>query len=233
MTSIDQLEPKQFFSSLSGFDSLFRPRRPLWEALSNIRSYLDSLSLDEMGNHIHPTAHVHPTARVSNSYVDRGVEIHEFVIVRDSLVGPETVIGHCSEIARSIIMSRCMISRFDYLGSSIVGNVVEFGGVCSLATERFDNESVVIRDRDVAVDTQLLKFGSIIGDGSMLGFAVHCHPGTIVGRKCIIMPKVEVRGILPDESVVSAQQRLIITKRRSIHRLGLPNLRTRKYMERL
>lgn len=231
MPHIGQSEPGQFFSSLSGFDSLFRKGQLLWEAISLVPSYLTALPLDDRGNYIDPTATCHPSAKIINSYVGPKAQIYEFVTLRDSLVGSSTVIGHCSEIARSIIMSQCMIPRFNYIGSSIIGSAVEFGGVCSLATERFDNKSVLIRYGDETLDTKLLKCGSIIGDGCMLGFAVHCHPGTIIGRKCIIMPKVELRGVIPDERVVSVEQSLLITKKRQLHRLGLPDLRARKHME--
>lgn len=226
-----ELKHERFFSSLSGYDTMFVEGKPLWHALLSIPSFLETYERDNRGNYIHPTARVHSTAQIANSYVAEGVQIYEFVTLRDSVVGPGSVIGHCSEVARSIIMSRCMIPRFNYIGSSIVGNVVEFGGVCSLATERFDNESIFIRDRGLTIDTHLLKFGSIIGDGCMIGYAVHCNPGTIIGRKSIIMPKVEVRGIIPEGCIVSAQQRLIVSKRRAVHQLGLADLRLRDYME--
>ncbi len=231
MPHTEPFEPGQFFSSLSGFDSLFEKGQLLWEAISFVPSFLAALPLDDMGNYIDPTATCHPSAKIINSYVGSNAQIYEFVTLRDSLVGSSTVVGHCSEIARSIIMSNCMIPRFNYIGSSIIGSSVEFGGVCSLATERFDNKSVLIRYKDETIDTKLLKCGSIIGDGSMLGFAVHCNPGTVIGRKCIIMHRVELRGVIPEESVVSVKQNLLITRRRQLHRLGLPNLRARKHME--
>jgi len=231
MENIVEFEHERFFSSLSGYDMMFVKGKPLWFALLSIPSFLKTHKLDDNGNYIHSTAKIHPTAKIVNSYIAEDVQIYEFVTVRNSAVGSGSVIGHCSEVARSIIMSKCMIPRFNYIGSSIVGNVVEFGGVCSLASERFDNESVFIRDRGQTIDTKFLKFGSIVGDGCMIGFAVHCNPGTIIGRKSIIMPKVEVRGIIPEESIVSAQQRLIISKRRVVHELGLADLRARVYME--
>ena len=47
MSSIAQFEPAQFFSSLSGFDSLFRKGQLIWEAISLIPSYLKDITLDE------------------------------------------------------------------------------------------------------------------------------------------------------------------------------------------
>ncbi len=117
MESFSELEPEHFFSSLSGCDIMFVKGEPIWHALSSIPSFLSLHERDNRGNHIDSTAKVHPTAKVVNSYVAADVEIYEFVTLRDSVIGPGSVIGHCSEVARSIVFSRCMIARFNYIGS--------------------------------------------------------------------------------------------------------------------
>lgn len=229
MAELDQLKSINFFSSLGNFKQVFSEAEPIWCALSRIDSFLEDYNLDKNGNYISQYAQVHRSAIVQNSYIGDRVRIYEFVNVRGSLVGPDTVIGHCSEVARSIILSKCSIPRFNYIGSSIVGNNVRFGGVCSLASRRFDDLNVFIRDRGQVIQTNLFKFSSIIGDNCLVGFSVHCNPGTVIGKNCIIMPQVELKGIIPAESVVSAKQKLIISRKRSLSQLGIADLK--RYVE--
>jgi hypothetical protein len=81
---------------------------------------------------------VHPTAQVTGSYLGENVQIHEGCSVRDSVVLAGTTIGHASEIARSIILPDCMIPRFNYVGSSLLGRGVDLGGATQLASTRYD-----------------------------------------------------------------------------------------------
>jgi len=213
-----------FFEELDPFGKLFSEKEPVWETLSKKDNFLSTLSLDGDGNYIDPTSKIHPTAIIKNSYIGPNTKIFEFVNIRQSLIAPNNVIGHCTEVVRSVVLADCSIPRFNYIGSSIIGKNVRFGGVCSLASRRFDDLDVFIRYKNTVTSTHKFKFGSIIGDNCIIGYAVHCSPGTIVGKDCIIMPHLELRGIIANNSVVSSQQKLFITPKRDLRRLGLANI---------
>lgn len=216
--------PKEFFKSVDSFAELFSDDQPVWNALSQVLSFLEHRGTDSNGNSISSSSEIHRSAIITNSYIGEGVKAYEFVRIRESLIGPGTTIGHCSEIARSIILSNCSIPRFNYIGASIIGNFVRFGGICSLASRRFDDVNVFIRDKGHIVQTERFKFGSIVGDNCVIGFGVHCNPGTVVGMNSIVTPQVELRGTVPAESIVSSQQRLLVSRKRDLSDLGVNGL---------
>lgn len=226
MIHLERLDISSFFESMHGFEELFETVKPFYKVATGIKGFLGSFSLDENGNFISPTAQIHPTAIMKNSYIGHDAKIYEFVSIRDSLIGDGTIVGHCGEIARSIILANCSMPRFNYIGSSIVGSNVRFGGICSLATRRFNDADVAFNDRGKTFPTYLSKFGSIIGDNCLIGFSVHCNPGTIIGKNCLIMPQTELTGVIQPNSIVSSKQKLIISRKRDLSKSGLLNLTT-------
>lgn len=210
---------KFYFNISENYNSIFEKTHLVWEALSLLPLFLRKHIKKDKNNKnsfIDPTAKVHPTAIIKNSYIGPEARIYEGVVVRDSLIGKQTVIGHCSEIARSIILDRASIPRFDYIGASIIGNNTRFGGMVACASRRIDNKRIIIRIKGQVYQTGLQKLGSIIGDNSHIGFSVHCNPGALIGSNTIIMPQVEIAGVVPANSIVVAKQDIRIIKRYSL-----------------
>jgi len=218
------LHIEDFFGNVGVFGLLFHKDKPLWNSLDSIKAFLSGMQLDARGNFISSSAWLHPTASVEHSFIGEGTRVYEFVTIRESIIGAYTTIGHCTEVARSVVMSKCSVPRFNYVGSSILGNNVRLGGCCSLASRRFDDSNVVIVGLGESLETNRFKFGSIVGDNCLLGFSVHCNPGTLIGMNSIVMPHVELRGIIPANSIVSVQQRVVISRKRDVSNVGLHNL---------
>lgn len=197
------------------YTPLFDDITYVWEALNNLELFLSECgcSSNTGSSSVHADAYVHPTAIVTNSFIGAFAKIYEGVVIRDSMIGRGTVVGHHSEVARSIVMESASIPRFNYLGSSIIGNGVRLGGMVSCASRRFDSGEVVIKTRDAEYRTGRGKLGSIIGDASIIGFAAHCNPGTLIGPGCLVSPHVEVVGFVPSRSLIVVNQASRIVRR--------------------
>lgn len=170
--------------------------------------------LAAVGTTVDSAASVHPTSQIANSHIAAGAKIYEQVSIRDSYIGPGVVVGHSSEVARSIVLSDCSIPRFDYVGGSLLGQRVRLGGCVALATRRWDDD--VIRPEASEETGSPRKLGSIVGADTIIGFGVHINPGCLVGRGALIGAHVDLTGDVPANTLVSVVQRQQISRLRRI-----------------
>jgi len=207
----------ELFSNLDAY-SWVTQKSNFWDLLANINNLVVEL-IGQYHGSMDPTAFIHPGAIVTGSFIGRNVQIYEGCTVRNSVIWDNSVIGHGSEVARSVVLRDCFVPRFNYIGGSFLGERVQLGGVVSLATRRHDNQPIVISWGKERVSTNYHKMGSIIGDDVVISFGSHLNPGTVVGRESIIMPHVDLRGYVPPRSMVYNKQETVITRRRRFLRL--------------
>lgn len=195
-----------------------------WKILINLNQYMEQLAekyknnsdyIKIDGNIIHKSAIVDKTAKVTNCFVGAKVYIYEGVSVRNSVIFDYSVIGHASEVARSVILKHCSIPRFDYVGGSFLGESVRLGGCVSFATRRHDDKDVCISYGNLIIKTDQNKFGSLIGDNTKIGYGVHLNPGTVVGNDCLIMPYVDLSGSIGEKSIVYNKTQVAIREKRN------------------
>lgn len=151
---------------------------------------------------------VHPTATVVRSYVAPGAHVWDYANVRDAVLLENCVVGHGSEVVRSVLFPSCSLPRFNYVGGSVLGEDVRLGGAATMATRRHDDRRVFVRLGGRVVDTGLRKFGCVVGDHARIGFAAHLNPGTLVGRGAFVGPYVDLRSNVPHGAGVVVQQGL-------------------------
>ena len=65
------------------------------------------------------------------------------------------------------------------------------------------------------VATGLRKFGAIIGDHAELGCNAVLFPGSIIGRRSIVYPGMQWRGVLGADKIAKVRQQLEIVVRRN------------------
>lgn len=203
----------QLFDPTHAAWSLFSGVESPWEAVIRLPEILGRLAARSNGT-IHPEATISPGAIVRNSYIGAGVEVYEGCVVRDSIILEDTVVGHCSEVARSIILPRCMIPRFNYVGSSLLGESVRLGGSTMLSSHRHDWKPLTLRIGDLRVDLGITKFGALLGDGAHLAYGCHTNPATVVGARTVVMPLTDVTGFVPPDSTVISKRRNVILSHR-------------------
>jgi carbonic anhydrase/acetyltransferase-like protein (isoleucine patch superfamily) len=110
------------------------------------------------------------------------------------LAGKRCVLGHATEIKNSIFLNDAKAGHFAYLGDSILGADANLGAGTKFANLKMVKGNVIIRHNGESIDTGRRKFGAILGDGSQTGCNSVTNPGTIFGKKCMLMPNTTSPG---------------------------------------
>ncbi len=183
---------QEFFSSipirLSDLFSELSSERP-WEILPGIEDYIRSVI--KLGNHgtAHGDAHIEGDVEIGEgtviehgavikgpTIIGKNCEIRSGAYIRGCVItGDSCVIGHTTEIIRSVLFDHVRLDHFNYVGDSILGNGVHFGAGAKIANLRFDEAPIVID----GVDTGLKKFGVVFGDHCQLGTNASVGPGVL------------------------------------------------------
>lgn len=145
-------------------------------------------------------------------YIGANSIIGDAGIVRGSYIGPETVVGERTSVVRSIVGRGCNF-HWDYVGDSLLGANVNFGGFVYTANVRVDNKSIIFHPSGNRVETDYPSFGAVIGAGTRLGGNSGTMPGVLVGKDCLIYGNVSISRNVPDRSQVQIEQHQIITPR--------------------
>lgn len=104
------------------------------------------------------------------------------------LIGRKCVVGHVTEVKHTIFMDKAKAGHFAYLGDSILGRDVNLGAGTKLANLRFTGGNIQVKTKNGPIDSGLKKFGAILGDSAQTGCNSVTNPGTILARKCILLP---------------------------------------------
>lgn len=97
-------------------------------------------------------------------------------------------IGPGCEIKNSIIFSETAIAHFNYIGNSIIGSNVNFEAGSIAANhfnERISKKISMLYNSEI-IETNVEKFGSLVGDNSKIGANAVLSPGTILEKASIV-----------------------------------------------
>ena len=113
-------------------------------------------------------------------------------------IGKGVKIGNFCEIKNSIIMDHTRIEHLSYVGDSIIGERCNLGAGTIVANLKFNDKTVRMRIRDMLVDTDLRKLGTITGDNVKTGINSSIMPGIRIASGATIPP-----GVVVSEDVMS------------------------------
>jgi acetyltransferase-like isoleucine patch superfamily enzyme len=131
----------------------------------------------------------------SPSIIGDHCEVRQAAYLRGyCLAGKRCVLGHATEIKHSIFLNDAKAGHFAYLGDSILGTDANLGAGTKFANLKMVKGNVIIRYNGERIDTGRRKFGAILGDGSQTGCNSVTNPGTIFGKKCMLMPNTTSPG---------------------------------------
>ncbi|WP_269537187.1 UDP-N-acetylglucosamine diphosphorylase [Cerasicoccus fimbriatus] len=166
--------------------------------------------------YIHPTVKLPPTAVIEGpTWIGPGTEIRPNAYIRGKvIIGANCVIGNSCELKNCLVLDGAQVPHFNYVGDSVLGQGAHLGAGVILANLRLDQASVPVRLPSGTVDSGLRKFGAIFGDHAEAGCNAVIQPGTILGRKAIVMPSMSFGGYLPDGKMVYAKTETRIIDRR-------------------
>lgn len=194
------------------FDGLIYP----WEALPRIKEYImavgSTLSEEEYkqrgdGIWIARSAKVAPTAYIAGPLiVCPNAEIRHCAFIRGSaIVGMESVVGNSTELKNCIIFSGAQVPHYNYIGDSILGYKAHLGAGAITSNLKSDKSIVTVPSEDGKINTELKKFGAIVGDNVEVGCNSVLNPGTVIGRGSTVYPLSMVRGTIPANSIYKKQ----------------------------
>lgn len=195
------------------FGPYFRPEMPCWEWVGQIRKALEGLDashfhypwevpsgcLVEGEVYIHPSVKLPPFCSITGPvYLGEGCEIRPGAYLRGNVIaGKRCVLGNSCEFKNCLLLDDVQVPHFSYVGDSVLGNRAHLGAGAICSNLRLDQANVPIVYEDGSrVDSGLRKLGALIGDGAEVGCNAVLNPGSILGRRSLVMPGLVFRGVV-------------------------------------
>lgn len=186
-----------------------------WEILPRIAAYLARLLASEfppgLHSHVHPMSFVGPEVYLGPgcivepgvfikgpAWIGEGCTLRQGLYLRENVIaGSGSVLGHACELKNCLLFRNSEVPHFNYVGDSVFGHKAHIGAGVIISNVRLDKRSVVVRIGEDSVDTGLLKFGALIGDGCEIGCNSVLNPGTILGAGSLVHPLSRIFGVHP------------------------------------
>src|ERR1044071_690203 len=187
-----------------------------WDALKKIKGYLVA--------HLQPGLHHRSEGKVfigeqvflgegtvvedgamikGPAIIGRNCEIRHNAYIREQvLIGNNCVVGNSCEIKNSILFNHAVAPHFNYIGDSILGYRAHLGAGVKISNFKLVPGNIRVEIDGRAFDTGLRKFGALVGDNTDIGCNAVLNPGSIIGRRAIIYPHTNWRGVLPSNCIV-------------------------------
>lgn len=139
--------------------------------------------------------------------IGKNCRIRSGVLIRGNvIIGDDVIVGNSTEIKNALLFNKVAIPHFNYVGDSILGYKVHFGGGAGTSNYKGDGSEIYIKCDGDSYPTGMNKLGAIVGDEADLGSLVILNPGTIIGAKTNIYPGAIIRGVIPPNSIVKLRQ---------------------------
>ncbi len=194
------------------FDGLIYP----WEALPKIKEYimataplLDKDEYEQAGDGIWiaKSAKVAPSASLTGPLIIcSGAEVRHCAFIRGSaIVGIDSVVGNSTELKNCVIFRGAQVPHYNYIGDSILGYKAHLGAGAITSNLKSDRSFVTVPGDEGRINTELKKFGAIVGDNVEVGCNSVLNPGTVIGRGSTVYPLSMVRGTIPANSIYKKQ----------------------------
>lgn len=235
------LRPSDFFQFQDRPTAqLFEGCDYVWQALWHLTEHVERLAgrqqtiLGEVaeGAYVGPHVHIAEGARVAPgayvmgpAYIGRGAFVNHGAFVRENVIMmPGSILGHASEAKHSLLLPGACAPHFNYIGDSILGQHTNIGAGTKLSNltlvsekdaETGQRPTIKLVVDGVEYDTQLAKFGAILGDRAQTGCNSVLNPGCLVGRNSLVYANVSLRkGYYPPDTMIKLRQSIEMDVRR-------------------
>ena len=142
-------------------------------------------------------------------YIGKNVEILPGVTLRPgTIISDNASVGHGSEIKNSVLFGGAKVASLAFVGDTVLGKSARVGSGVITANRKFDQSNATLTLDGRRYDLEMDFFGCILGDSSRLGANSVTQPGTHIGPHTWIFPLTTVRGFIPREKRVFAEQTL-------------------------
>jgi UDP-N-acetylglucosamine diphosphorylase / glucose-1-phosphate thymidylyltransferase / UDP-N-acetylgalactosamine diphosphorylase / glucosamine-1-phosphate N-acetyltransferase / galactosamine-1-phosphate N-acetyltransferase len=224
--------------------ALFDGTTYVWDALLKIEDYIrDLLATNAYAPNagqinLPPTVvvegevYIAPDAQISHhayiqgpSFIGPGAQVRQGAFVRKgTLLAAKAVVGHATETKNAALLEGAQAPHFAYVGDSILGRGVNLGAGTKLSNFPMNADkdpvtgkrpTIVLSHNGERIDTEIVKFGAIMGDGVGTGCNCVTNPGTVVGPRTLVYTLAMLRkGIYPADSIIKLRQTQEIVERR-------------------
>ena len=209
-------KPADFFDlSQTEHAALFDGCEFAWDALKRLKDYIEANVRPGLHNACDGVAFIGKNVFIGEgTVVEDGVMIkgpaiigrncqirHNAYFREHVIVGDNCVVGNSCELKGAILFNNSQVPHFNYVGDSIIGHKAHLGAGVILSNVKSLKGNVAIQHEGKSFDTGLRKFGALVGDGVEIGCNTVLNPGSIIGRKSVIYPGVNWRGVLPPDSI--------------------------------
>ena len=193
-----------------------------WKIVSHISEIVETKikTLDKKDYLVEGNVYIHKTCRVDkNCHIDgpcvigENTELRPGAFIRGNvIVGNNCVIGNSCELKNSIVFNEAQIPHFNYVGDSIIGYKAHLGAGAITSNLKSDRSNIKIKDSSEVIDTNLQKFGALVGDCAEVGCNTVLNPGTVIGKNTTIYPLSLVRGVVKENSIYKGPNNIIDKK---------------------
>lgn len=218
----------QLPASLAGFSAHFRSNAAPWEWVRSIAAALAAITEEPARREVSPGVLIegrvwlHPTVKLpahatllGPAWIGPRTEIRPGAFVRGNvIVGEGCVLGNACEFKNCLLMDAVQVPHFSYVGDSVLGNGAHLGAGAICSNLRLDQAEVNIRAGDTLIPTGLRKLGAILGDRAEVGCNAVLNPGTILGRRALVMPCSAFGGVVPEGHIVRVRSAVTFVARR-------------------
>ena len=193
-----------------------------WEALAGLSDFIVELGrslpaeeYEEIGEKIWAakSAVIAPTASLTGPVIiGKNSQVRHCAFLRGSiLVGETCVVGNSTELKNVILFDHVQVPHYNYVGDSVLGYKAHLGAGAITSNVKSDKTPVAVKhsDTNTVLNTELRKFGAVVGDYTEVGCNTVLCPGTIIGRECIIYPQSRVRGVVNAGSIYKDAEHII------------------------
>ena len=148
-------------------------------------------------------ATVFPSAYIQGPVIiDEEAEVRHCAFIRGSaIVGKNAVVGNSTELKNCILFDNVQVPHYNYVGDSIYGYKSHTGAGVIASNLKSDKSLVTVMCDGEKVETNVKKFGAMIGDFVEVGCNSVMNPGTVIGRNSNVYPLSFVRGYVEENSI--------------------------------
>ena len=218
-----------FPGSLAAFRPFFSPQAHPWEWLKQIGAALAEFTEPlrkpavPAGVHLEGRIHIDPSVAlppyatiIGPAWIGAGTQIRPGAYVRGNvIVGEGCVLGNACEFKNCLLMDGVQVPHFNYVGDSILGNRAHLGAGAICSNLRLDHAEIGVQLPAGWINTGLRKFGAILGDEAEVGCNAVLNPGTLLGRRSLVMPAVAYGGVLPPDTIARVRQQVSFVPRKT------------------
>lgn len=205
------------------FGEVFSPDLAPWQWLPLIRQVLEGFSFEQStleiprGLHVEGRVFIHPSVKLpafgsitGPAYIGEGCELRPGVFIRGNVIaGSNCVLGNSCEFKNCLLLDGVQVPHFSYVGDSILGNGAHLGAGVICSNLRLDQSEVPVQLPDASrCGSGLRKLGALLGDQAEVGCNAVLNPGSILGRRALVMPTVAFRGYLAENTIAYIREKI-------------------------